>query len=310
MVTTGGAIATALGSALGYALSSVVQHRAARGAGDHHSSLGLLVHLALQPIWLLGLVLAGVSLGLHALALSFGELSLVQPLLISGVLFALPISVLLDGRRPSLREWLWAAVLVAGIGTFLVTASPSVGSVPTDTERLAALVGVGAAVAGAILLIGHRLVPTHRAALFGLGAGITYGITASLLKQVAGTINGDPLNLLTSWPVYVLGAIGVGALMLNQAAYRSGPLAASLPPMTMADPIVAILLGVLVFNERIAHDPGALSLEVASAVVVLVATVQLARRAPSLHEASSRVSRADRVSLTSKVTREGTEGSS
>lgn len=281
MVSTGGAVATALGSALGYALSSVVQHRAARGAGDQHGNLGLLLHLAMQPIWLVGLVLAGASLVLHALALSFGELSLVQPLLISGVLFALPVSVLLDRRRPSLKEWLWAAVLVAGIGTFLVTASPSVGSVPTDTERLAALVGVGAAVTGVILIIGHRFVPTRRAALFGLGAGITYGVTASLIKQVAGTINGDPLNLLTSWPVYALVAIGIGALALNQAAYRSGPLAASLPPMTMADPIVAIVIGVLVFNEHIAHGAGALALEVASGVVVLVATVQLARRSPT-----------------------------
>jgi drug/metabolite transporter (DMT)-like permease len=281
MVSTAGAIATALGSALGYALSSVTQHRAARSAGESYRNVGLLLHLAAQPIWLVGLLLAAGSLVLHAVALKFGELSLVQPLLISGVLFALPVSVLLDRRRPSLKEWLWAAVLVAGIGTFLVSASPSQGSVPTDTERLAALTGASVAVVAVIIGIGQRFLRTHRTALFGLAAGITYGVTASLIKQVAGTLHGDPLGAVTSWPLWVLLAIGGGALVLNQAAYRTGPLAASLPAMTMADPVVAIVIGILVFNEHIALSPGALVLEAASAAVVLVSTVQLARRAPN-----------------------------
>jgi drug/metabolite transporter (DMT)-like permease len=280
MVSTSGAVVTVLGSALGYALSSVVQHRAARVA-TAHQRLRLMLHLVAQPVWLVGLVLALGSFVLHALALSYGELALVQPLLISGLLFALPVSVLLDRRRPSVREWLWAAVLVAGIGIFLVSASPSVGYVPTDTERLAVLVGVGAALVAGILVLGQRVLPDHRAALLGLGAGITYGITASLIKQVAGTVNGDPLNLLASWPVYVLIAIGGGALVVNQVAYRAGPLAASLPPMTMADPVVAIVIGVLVFNEHLDHASVALALEIASVALMLVATIQLARRAPS-----------------------------
>lgn len=279
MVSGAGAGAAALGSAIGYATSSVVQHRTARRAPTGTGlRLGLLAHLAAQPVWLFGLSLAAVAFGLHALALSGGELAVVQPLLISGLLFALPVSVLLERRRPSINECLWALVLVAGVAAFLASARPTAGQVPSDTDRLGILVLAGTALAAAVLAMGQGRA-RHRATLFGLAAGITYGLTAALIKQVTEIAGRHPLDLLVSWPTYALMALGIAALVVNQVAYQAGPLAASLPPMTMADPVVAIAIGVLVFDEHLAHSALAVGVEVLSSLAVVMATVQLARRA-------------------------------
>lgn len=270
-------VIAALGSAIGYAVASVLQHRQARqapAAATH--GIRFLAYLVTQPAWLAGLFFAGVALILHALALAHGQLTIIQPVLLSGMLFALPASLLLDRRRPSLAEWSWALLLVAGITGFLLAAQPTADHIPTDTERLASLVGAGVVVAGALAGFGRGW-RRHRADLYGLAAGVGYGITAALIKQVAAGI-GHPLHLAASWFPYALFAVGVVALVLNQAAYRAGPLAASLPPMTMAEPVVAVIVGVLAFNEHLAHNGLAVPAEAVSAAAVALATVRLAQR--------------------------------
>jgi drug/metabolite transporter (DMT)-like permease len=270
-------VAAAIGSAIGYAFASVLQHRQARLAPPAAATSGpLLLYLATRPMWVAGLLLAGVALLLHALALSLGQLTVVQPVLLSGLLFALPASVLLERKRPSLAEWCWALILVGGIAAFLVASHPTADRIPTDTERLAALVAGGVGLAGGAVVVG-RLRRRYAATLYGLGAGVAYGLTAALIKQVTAGAK-HPVHLAESWFPYTLVVIGSAALILSQVAYRAGPLAASLPPLTMAEPVVAVIIGVTAFSERLDHRPLAVAAEMASAVVVAAATVQLARR--------------------------------
>ncbi len=279
MINTPIAVTASLCSAGGYAVASVVQHRIARSVPTGRGlRFGLLYDLARRPAWLLGLLVAGAAFAAHAAALSLGEIAVVQPLLVSGLLFALPASVLLDRRRPSLTEWSWALVLVVGLAAFLIAANPTVGSVPSDTDRLGVLVAAGTAIAAGVALFGSRMGGRNGAAAFGLAAGVTYGLTAALIKEVTQIASRDLFGLITSWPTYALIAIGASALVLNQAAYQAGPLAASLTPMTMADPIVAVLVGVLVFDEHLAHTPAAIVVECLSVAAVSISTIQVARR--------------------------------
>jgi len=93
-------------SAVSFALATVSQHRAARTA--HPSTglgLGLLRRLARRPLWLLGLVSGAVGLALHGLALSRGQLTVVQPVLVSGLLFALPLSLLVERTEHPPESW-------------------------------------------------------------------------------------------------------------------------------------------------------------------------------------------------------------
>lgn len=274
------ASAAALGSALSYGTAGVLQHRAARqappGKGLH---LDLVAHLATRPAWLVGQLVAVPALGLHALALSAGQLTLVQPLLVSGLLFALPASVALEHRRPDLSEWVWAFILVGALAAFLVAGHPTTGHAPADTDRLAVLSAAGAAIAAGIIA-SARVVSTHRAALLGAAGGLGFGIIASLLKEAINlAIGADPLRLFASWPLYLLVAVGLPAVVVTQVAYHSGPLAASLPPLTIINPLAAVVIGVLAFHEYLAHSPPAIAAEVISAAVMTTAVAKLARRA-------------------------------
>lgn len=274
----------AIGSAIAYGTGGVLQHRAARDAtAGRGLRLRLLAHLATQPMWLAGLAAGAVAIGLHALALSGGELAIVQPLLVSGLLFALPASVVLDGRRPSLAEWAWALLLVVAVAAFLLASHPSRGQAPNDTDRLAAITAIAAAVSIVVVGIGTRLVPTHKAALLGGIGGLAYGLTAALLKESIHLISGPhPVHLLTTWPLYLLLGVGAVALVVVQASYQAGPLAASLPPLTMLNPIIAIVVGVAAFDERLSDTPAALGIEATSLVAMTLAVMQLARRSSRL----------------------------
>ncbi len=276
-VSTVVVVGEAVASAAAAATSSVLQHRSARRA-PHHVGHRLLGHLLTRPVWLAGLAAAGVGLVLHTVALAGGDLALVQPLLISGVVFALPASALLENRRPSVTECLWALLLVTGLTMFLLAARPSRGWVNLDADVLAIVTLASCGVVGLTALAGWRWLSRHRALVFGLAAGLGYGVTAALLKQTVAVGSHGVVSLLTDWPLYGLVLLGGASLVLTQLAYRAGPLARSMPVLTFADPAVSIVVGACAFHELLANDPVAILSEIAGLVLTAVAATQLARR--------------------------------
>lgn len=270
-------VAIALASALAAATSSILQHHTARRAPDGRTAR-LFGHLLTHPAWIVGLLAALVGLILHVVALNYGQLAVVQPLLISGVLFALPISALLEGRRPSAREWLLALVLVAGLAAFLVAGRPAPGRVKLDADVLAWSTVSGMAVVAVLTLVGFKWARGHRCGLLGAAAGVGYGVVAALLKQATALMHHGLGELLTDWELYALIGAGAAALILTQVAYRAGPLAKSMPALTVSDPAASVLLGVVAFQESLATDPLAITGQVVGFMVMAGAAAQLARR--------------------------------
>lgn len=249
----------ALAAALCFALSTVSQHRAAVSSPDAQGvGISLLLRLARRPVWLLGLLAGAAGLALHAVALSVGRLAVVQPLLVSGMLFAIPASVLLERRRPSTREWAYACVVAVGLGLFLLAAQPSDGSDLADQGVLGAMAAAGAAVAGGATLLAQGPGWRHRAALLGLAAGISFGVVSALLKHVVGQVAVAPLAVFTTWPFYALLALGIAGTLLTQTSYQAGSLAASQPALNIAEPVVAVTIGAVAFSEGLAVTPSAL----------------------------------------------------
>jgi drug/metabolite transporter (DMT)-like permease len=290
------AVGAALGSALCFAVSSVMQQRGAADA-PRESGARLLLHLLVRPIWLGGISAAVGTLALQAVALGAGQIVVVQPLMVLGLLFALPVSVLLHKRRPSLSEWAWATLLFVGLTVFLVAARPETGPALPNPSRMLELGGAAIVLAAVVVGIGVGPGRRHRAALFGLATGITYGLSSALMKYSYGLGSLSFTRLLTSWPVYALLVVGAAGIMLNQAAYQAGPLAGALPPLAIADPIVAIVFGVVAFDEALATTAPALAFQVLGFGAMALAIAKLAhfsagRDAQNPHAASEEVSSA------------------
>ena len=279
-MSIGLAVGGALASALCFAISSVLQHRSAaqapEGSGLH---LGLLARLVARPLWLFGMLAAVGTVVFQVVALAAGPLVLVQPLLSTGLLFALPVSVLLERRRPSRVEWGWAALLVVGLAVFLLAASPGAGPPLPDDTRLVIIVVAGAALGVTAVCVGNGPGRRHRAALLGFAAGVGYGLSAALIKYSVALSQDGAAALLTSWPGYTLLVLGTATIILNQAAYQAGPLAGALPVIIIMDSIVAIFVSAVAFHEEISTTAPAIAFQVLGFCTMGLAIAALARQA-------------------------------
>jgi hypothetical protein len=231
-------------------------------------------------LWLVGIAADVIAVMLQIVALHLGALAVVQPLLISGLLFALLLRPL-HHQRIGQRELGWAVVLSLALAGFLLLAGTSGHTSTTaGVDRVPALV-TGAA--GLLLAVGcvataHQQRPGGiSAALLGVAVGIMYAGTAALLKAVGDIAVRGPQALVTSWQLYAAFVLGLVGLLLNQIAFQAGPLTASLPAIATVNPLASITIGVLVYDETVRHSPEA-SLGLGLLLLVLgLAAIQLTR---------------------------------
>jgi len=153
---SGSAVGYALAAAICMALASALQHQAATGEQGYRSGIHLLWRLAHRPRWAAGQTVGVAGLALHAAALHAGALAVVQPLLVMGLAFALPLRALLDRARPSAGQVLAAAVLAAGVAIFVAAAHPSAGQPAPDAGAAATVITAGAILAGACSMVATR----------------------------------------------------------------------------------------------------------------------------------------------------------
>jgi len=277
-VSLGVAAPLAVASAALFAVGSAVQHQVAVALPD--SSVGhlrLVLQLARRPAWLLSnlSIIAGVVL--HGTALAGGALVVVQPLLVTGLLFALPISARLHRTRVSAAQWRWAAVTVAGLGAFLVLAGGGSGHTQPDLDGLTTVVSAAVVITVAALAAALWPGPRLKAGLYGTASGTAAGLGAAALKASTGLLAQPQHHLLLSVYPYAALALGTVAFVLSQVAYRSGPLAASLPALTLTDPVASIAVGVSLFSEQLAGRTAVHALQAAALAVTFAAVIALAR---------------------------------
>jgi len=256
-------VGLSLGSALSFAASTNLKHSSAGEMPEvprmRAGPLARFVAATLSHrLWLAGTVTDLIGLSLQVLALHFGDLAVVQPLLISGLLFALLLRRR-QGRPVTAHEVRWALVLTGCLIAFLFLAGANpTGPHPTGPDRLPAVVaaGVGALLALTCVGLAHRRKPAaDAAALMGVAVGVVYAATAALLKALTDLVVHGPWALLASWQLYAVIVIGAVGLLLSQLAFQAGPLTASLPAIATVDPLLSIVVGVLVYDEHIHRGP-------------------------------------------------------
>jgi len=273
-----GVVVLSMASAASYGLAAVLQHRAAaRAAPELSMRAGLLVHLARRPMWLVGNVLDVVGYLLQFLALRRGSLTLVEPLLVLSLVFALPVAAWLDHRRVSLSELASTGLTAAGLALFLGVARPGLGHPHASGPAWAVLSGVIAAACAVMVLGARRGSRARSAVLLAAGSGTAFGYVAAVTERTGHLLDAGVVHTLGMWEPYALVVAAVAALLLTQSAFHAGALRLSLPTLTVAQPLVAVAIGLAFFGEHIDRHGLAPVAEALGLVMVSVGVFALGR---------------------------------
>lgn len=272
----------ALAAAFANAVHLMTQHAASTDIPEHHRGVALVGYLFRHPLWLLGWLAAAGGFAFQALALHNGALSVVQPLLVTELVFALVLRRFWVHQEIAGAAWGSAVVVVVALAAFLSVANPTGGHpVPNKAEWASALLTFGGLVAALSGLAWRKGAPVRRAALFAAAASITWALMATFIKAATRTLaDHGVIGMLAHWPVYALLVSGVVGTVVQQAALQSGPLSVSQPVLIVIDPAAAIVLSVWLFDDRLTGDPVQLAGAVVAFVVMAVGVVALSRTAP------------------------------
>jgi len=277
------AVLAALAAGCMFSIGAVLQQSAARKAPEDVAlSWRLLANLVHRPLWVAGICSDAVSFGFQALALAFGPLALVQPLLVCGLLFALPLAVRLRKRRLGRREWLGTAGVAGGLAMFLIAASPSEGTAQPTTIRWIAMISAIAAVMAVSTAVGKAMSGAWRPSLYAVAAGCAFGLIAALTKTSVSLLEQGFGIFFTSWEPYAMAVVAIIGAIVQQSAFQAGPLPVSLPVMDAVEPTVATLLGVIGFGETVSTEPVALFFQFLGVAALLAGIVTL-DRSPVIH---------------------------
>jgi len=292
-VRTAIAVVAALCAAFCFALGSLIQQGAARQAHARTLRFGLLVALARERRWRGGMAITVSSFGIQGVALAFGPLALVQPLVATEVLFALPM-IARRNRLPLRRKGIIGGLGVAsGMAIFVVVSPPSGGvSVPRLAAWAPALAGITAlAVLSAFAALRAR--GTARVIWLAAATAVIYALVNAVTKSSVGLLMTRGAGVLATWEPYMLIAVGILSGVFGQSAFNAGPLALSLPVIDTVEPVSSVILGAAVFQEHLAQSPGLLALQLVGGAIAAAGIVVLSRSPVALAE-ESRESRSAR----------------
>ncbi len=260
------------------AMVSILQRIAARTAPEDSTlSIRLILYVIRRPVWLLGILAMIGAFVLQAAALYYGQISIVQPILVAELLFILAILYVWFHSPVGPREWLGGFAIALGLAVFLYTAHPNPGSGTPDVDAWLGAAGGTLAATAFCLAMGRSGSKAKRAAFYGAAAAVVWAFTAALIKTMTAELHLGIAHLFTHWPLYAVVGVGVTGLFIVQSAYQIGPLTASQPALIIVDPIVSIFLGVWLFNDTLASRGGRVAVETGALIVMFIGVFFLSR---------------------------------
>jgi drug/metabolite transporter (DMT)-like permease len=278
----------ALVAAFFFALAATLQQKGALGMGA--VSLGSpssLLGLAKQKWWLLGTLALMCGYVFQAIALGNGRLAVIQPLLVTTIVFALPLGYFLTNQSIGRREIAGAGVVVLGLAVFTVVGQAADGNDNAPADEWAVAVVVFSLIAVALLLAGGRGSVVRKAALYGASAGVLFGLSASLCKPTVEILDANGVaGVLESWEFYAFAVAGIVAFVVQQVSLATGKLAASVATVSVCNPLVGITIGTLLLDERLADPMWHKVVAYAGLCVALVGAVAISTSTEGAKEAS------------------------
>lgn len=265
-------VALALIASALFGMGVAFQQRPASQVPDEFAARpGLLLRVARQPLWLLGVAAEIAAFVVQVGALRHGSLVVVQPLITTSLIFAIAITASWSQQSVGRLDWLAVLAVVVGLGAFLVIAAPKESSSGTaDTSDWVATGISMLGVLGFLLWLGITGERRRRAAALGLAAGLGDAFMAVLTKALASATDHGYLALFKTWIPYALCAAGLAAMLITQTAYQTGQPKISIPLITVTEPLVSCGIGVGLFGEAI-HVGGARGPFVVMSIIVMAA---------------------------------------
>ncbi len=274
-------IAFSLAAALANAVHLMTQHAASVGVSKHRG-WSVVTFLIRQPLWLLGWAAAAGAFAFQAIALHGGQLAVVQPLLVTELVFALLLRRFWVRQHIARMAWVAALVACGALAVFLVAAEPHGGHLKPDAVDWYSALGVFGGAVAALSVMARWGSSVRRAALYAIAASTTWALMATFIKATTDVLAASgPLGTLEHWPIYALIAAGVLGSVLQQAALQVGPLSVSQPLIVVVDPAVAIGLSVWIFDERFAASTIQRTVAGVAFCVMALGITVLSRAAPT-----------------------------
>lgn len=268
----------ALVAAFLFAVAATLQQKGALDLGVSADSARSLVRLVESRWWLVGTGALLCGYAVQAVALDHGRLAIIQPLLVTTVVFALPLGYFVTEQEVGRREVVGACVTVLGLAFFAIFGKPAGGSENAPNDEWAIALGTIAVVCAILFSLGRKGTGPRKAAMFGIVSGILFGTSACLVKPSLDLLHQSVADVLSHWELYAMALTGIAAFVLQQVSLSTGFLATSVATVSVANPIVSVLIGVLLFDERLARPPwhivvavGGLALAMAGAVSISIA---------------------------------------
>jgi drug/metabolite transporter (DMT)-like permease len=267
----------ALAAACAFGVAAALQHQQAGKAPQTRTpSLKLLANMARRPLWLAGMGLATAAYCLQALALAYGPLTLVAPIVAADLLFALPLAARWSRRPLRPRDWTGCLLVATGVAVFLAAAPPS-------NERLQVPAADWIVAFGAVMIItvlavlaGRSAGGRARAGLLAAAAGVVFGLTAAVTASFTRSLRVDGMSsLLAHWQPWVLITLGITGLLLSTGAFQASALATSLPIIDTVEPVSGVVIGAVLFDERLASSTAGLVMQAAAAAVAATGIMML-----------------------------------
>lgn len=258
-------------------------------AGTSGLNGGQLLGLLRRPSWVAGTVMLALAIICQLGALSVAPLILVQPLGAVALVVTTLLNARLSGHRPTRQSIIAIIACIGGILIFVVIAAFFATEHAVTSRELVIILAVLAVVIVVFAVLWGWLRSRMRALFYITAAGVVYGFVATLAKVVISRIQSGDFEWLTLLCVVaLLAAVAMGSYFV-QTAYSAGPPDLVIAGLTVIDPLVAVLIGLLVLGEASTAPVWALIGFAVAGAVAVWGVIQLTRRHPQIVSASQEI---------------------
>lgn len=242
----------ALVAAFCFALAATLQQKGALGMGAKLHGVKGFLQLVKELWWLAGTLVLLLGYLFQAIALDNGQLAIVQPLLVTTIVFALPLGYFLTNQEVNRLEVGAAGLVVLGLAVFTIFGQENTGRDNAPSWEWAIALAAFGLLAAALVFLGFRGDLARKAALLGASAGVLYALSASMWKPVGDTLSSSGLEgVLSSWEFYAFVAAGLGGFVVQQLSLATGHLASSVATVSVCNPLVSIVIGIIILEETL-----------------------------------------------------------